>query len=216
MIVIEPDCDSDSLDSSTGSGSPAPGVHEDTRTKDRFLCSTRHILSMINKHSSSIAVILLPGVQYYTGQLFDIQTITDHAHSISNGEIIVAWDLAHAVGNVPLDLHRWSVDFAIWCNYKYVNGGPGCIGGLFVHERHTRVDMEKKDEFVERSSARKDDRLAEEDKNEGDWKDEEQNGANGLELRGQSDEEQKKKNNEAERRSYDGLGYRPRLAGWWG
>ena len=95
-------------------------------------------------------------MQFYTGQYLDIRTITAYAHSTSHGNssadtnnvteksedagIIVGWDLAHAIGNVELCLHDWNVDFAIWCNYKYVNGGPGVIGGLFVHENHGRVD----------------------------------------------------------------------------
>jgi kynureninase len=80
---------------------------------------------------------LLPGIQFYSGQFFDIELITRHCHSLG---IIVGWDLAHAVGNVPLKLHDWNVDFAAWCNYKYMNGGPGVIGGLFVHEQHGKVE----------------------------------------------------------------------------
>ena len=100
--------------------------------------STSHILSTIAKHASSTALILLPGVQYYTGQYLDIERITAHAHSL---DLIIGWDLAHAVGNVPVQLHEWQVDFAAWCNYKYVNSGPGAIGGLFVHSKHGQVDI---------------------------------------------------------------------------
>ncbi|PNS17126.1 Kynureninase [Sphaceloma murrayae] len=96
--------------------------------------STAHILSVIDNHASDTAVLLLPAIQFYTGQFFDIATITAHAQS--NG-IKVGWDLAHAVGNVPVSLHDWNVDFAAWCNYKYMNCGPGSIGGLFIHNRHT-------------------------------------------------------------------------------
>ncbi|KAL1650434.1 Kynureninase (L-kynurenine hydrolase) [Diplodia intermedia] len=78
-----------------------------------------------------------PSIQYYSGQFLDIPTITAYAQA---RDIVVAWDLAHAVGNVPLQLHDWNVDFAAWCNYKYMNGGPGVIGGLFVHSRHTAVN----------------------------------------------------------------------------
>lgn len=99
--------------------------------------STEHILSVISQHQASTALVLLPGVQFYSGQFFDIDIITRHAQSLG---ITVGWDLAHAVGNVPLNLHDWNVDFAAWCNYKYMNGGPGVIGGLFVHERHGRVE----------------------------------------------------------------------------
>ncbi|MCJ1363037.1 Kynureninase (L-kynurenine hydrolase) [Acarospora aff. strigata] len=102
--------------------------------------TTDQILSTIDAHASTLALILLPGIQYYTGQYFDIATITAHAQSKG---IIIGWDLAHAVGNVDVQLHDWNVDFAAWCNYKYLNSGPGAIAGLFVHERHGAVDMEK-------------------------------------------------------------------------
>lgn len=100
------------------------------------IVTTAHILSVIDKHASSTALILLPGVQYYTGQCFDIKTITAHAHSHG---ITIGWDLAHAAGNVELQLHDWNVDFAAWCNYKYINSGPGAIASLFVHEKHGTV-----------------------------------------------------------------------------
>lgn len=99
--------------------------------------STAYIISTIDKYASSTAIILLPGVQYYTGQYLDIERITTHAHSHG---IIIGWDLAHAVGNVDLQLHDWDVDFAAWCNYKYVNSGPGAIAGLFIHSKHGVVD----------------------------------------------------------------------------
>ena len=99
--------------------------------------TTENIMSLIDQHASTTALILLPGVQYFTGQLLDIQTITAHAHSHN---ITIGWDLAHAIGNVELFLHDWEVDFAIWCNYKYLNSGPGSIAGLFVHERQGTLD----------------------------------------------------------------------------
>ena len=99
--------------------------------------STSHVLSVIDKHASTTALILLPGIQYYTGQYLDIKAITAHAHRHG---IFIGWDLAHAVGNVDLRLTEWDVDFAAWCNYKYVNSGPGAIGGLFVNSRHGQVD----------------------------------------------------------------------------
>ncbi|GAM87957.1 hypothetical protein ANO11243_059860 [Dothideomycetidae sp. 11243] len=95
---------------------------------------TAHILSIIDKHASTTAVLHLPAIQYYTGEFFDMQRITAHARAAG---ILVGWDLAHAVGNVPLSLHDWDIDYAIWCNYKYMNCGPGSIGGLFVHSRHS-------------------------------------------------------------------------------
>jgi kynureninase len=99
--------------------------------------SNEHILSVISQHAATTALVLLPGIQFYSGQFFDIELITRHCQALG---ITVGWDLAHAVGNVPLKLHDWNVDFAAWCNYKYMNGGPGVIGGLFVHERHGKVE----------------------------------------------------------------------------
>ncbi|KAI5201145.1 kynureninase [Aureobasidium subglaciale] len=100
------------------------------------ILTTQHILAIIDEHADSTALILLPGIQFYTGQFFDIPTITAHAQSKG---ILVGWDLAHAAGNLPLKLHDWNVDFAAWCSYKYLNCGPGSIGGLFVHEKHCAV-----------------------------------------------------------------------------
>ncbi|KAM0714452.1 hypothetical protein Q7P37_010239 [Cladosporium fusiforme] len=97
------------------------------------LLPTEHILATIDTHASTTAVLLLPGIQFYTGQFFDIPRITAHAQSKG---ILVGWDLAHAVGNVPLQLHDWNVDFAVWCSYKYLNCGPGSIGGCFVRDAH--------------------------------------------------------------------------------
>lgn len=101
--------------------------------------STTRVINIINEYAATTALILLPGVQYYTGQYLDIPAITAHAHSHG---ILIGWDLAHAVGNVDLQLHKWDVDFAVWCNYKYLNSGPGSIAGLFVHEKHGDVDLE--------------------------------------------------------------------------
>lgn len=101
--------------------------------------STSKILNTISQHASSTALILLPGIQYYTGQYFDIPTITAHAHAHS---LPIGWDCAHAAGNVDLQLHAWDVDFAAWCTYKYLNAGPGAIGAIFVNRRHGLVDMD--------------------------------------------------------------------------
>jgi len=79
---------------------------------------------------------MLPGVQYLSGQRLDLATITECARRTG---CAVGFDLAHSVGNVPLQLHDWNVDFAVWCTYKYLNSGPGAIGGCFVHERHARA-----------------------------------------------------------------------------
>ncbi|QEG25008.1 kynureninase [Mariniblastus fucicola] len=97
------------------------------------LLSEDAICDLIEQNRDSLALVLLPGVQYYTGQLLDMKRITAVAHRYN---VSVGFDLAHAVGNVPLALHGWDVDFAVWCNYKYLNSGPGAVGGCFVHERH--------------------------------------------------------------------------------
>ncbi|KAK4125652.1 kynureninase 2, partial [Parathielavia appendiculata] len=99
--------------------------------------STEHILRVIDEHADKTALLVLPGIQYYTGQLFDIPRITALAHAAGIPQ--VGWDLAHAVGNVELSLHDWSVDFAVWCTYKYLNSGPGAIAGMLVYERHHHI-----------------------------------------------------------------------------
>ncbi|EPT06127.1 hypothetical protein FOMPIDRAFT_1021190 [Fomitopsis schrenkii] len=97
-----------------------------------YTLRTSDILDVIAREGSSIALVMFSGVQYYTGQAFAIETITRAAKAQG---CMCGWDLAHAVGNLPLSLHDWDIDFAVWCTYKYLNSGPGAIGGLFVHER---------------------------------------------------------------------------------
>lgn len=92
------------------------------------------IFSAIEKNKDSIALLMIGGVNYYTGQLFNMKSITEAAH-LAGAK--VGFDLAHAAGNVKLQLHDWGVDFAAWCSYKYLNSGPGSVGGIFVHERHS-------------------------------------------------------------------------------
>jgi kynureninase len=103
---------------------PRPG--EDTlRTED--------VVDYLGADGGQVALVLLGGVNYLTGELMDIPAITEAGRAAG---AIVGWDLAHAAGNVPLQLHEWGVDFAAWCSYKYLNSGPGALAGAFVHERH--------------------------------------------------------------------------------
>ncbi len=96
------------------------------------------IADALRKHGQRIALVLLPGVQYLSGQSFDLRTITDLAHVHG---CRVGFDLAHAAGNIDVRLHDSDADFAVWCSYKYLNSGPGSIAGCFVHERHARADL---------------------------------------------------------------------------
>ncbi len=91
------------------------------------------ILYAIARAGDSLAVVIMGGVNYYTGQYFDLKKITEAAHAVG---AYAGFDLAHAVGNIPLHLHDWHVDFACWCSYKYLNSGPGGVGGIYVHEKY--------------------------------------------------------------------------------
>ncbi|TAE55237.1 MAG: kynureninase [Bacteroidetes bacterium] len=104
--------------------SPRSGEHT-LRTED--------IEQVLEAQGAEIALVLLGGVNYYTGQAFEMGRIAAAAHSQG---CMVGYDLAHAVGNIPLYLHEWGADFAAWCSYKYLNGGPGAVGGVFIHEKH--------------------------------------------------------------------------------
>ena len=102
------------------------------RTGEHHL-RTEDILSVIEENKDSVALVMFSGVQYYTGQAFDMEMITAKAHQVG---ALAGFDLAHAAGNLVLKLHDWDVDFAVWCSYKYMNSGPGGVSGAFVHERH--------------------------------------------------------------------------------
>lgn len=114
-------------------GYPAESLIKLTPREGETLLRTEDIEALIAEQGDEIALILLGGVNYYTGQVFEIERITNAAHSKN---IPIGWDLAHATGNIPLQLHDWNVDFAAWCSYKYLNAGPGAVGGCFIHERH--------------------------------------------------------------------------------
>lgn len=96
------------------------------------------IEQLLLEHGARIAVLMLPGVQYRTGQAFNLKAITDLGHSHG---CMVGFDLAHAIGNLPLELHDSGADFAVWCSYKYLNAGPGAVGGAFVHARHAEAGL---------------------------------------------------------------------------
>ena len=95
--------------------------------------TTDEILDYINRNKDNLAMIFMGGVNYFTGQVFDMKTVTEAGHSAG---CIVGFDLAHGAGNIILELHDWNVDFAAWCSYKYLNGGPGSLSGVFIHENH--------------------------------------------------------------------------------
>jgi len=93
------------------------------------------ILDAIDKYQDELALVLFGGINYYTGQVFDIRAITEAVHAVG---AVAGFDLAHAAGNISLQLHNWDVDFSCWCNYKYLNSGPGAMGGVFIHEKFHR------------------------------------------------------------------------------
>lgn len=103
---------------------PAPGSHEIT---------DEQIVAAIREHGESLALVMFSGVHYFSGQFFNLELVAREGRAVGAS---VGFDLAHAVGNVELKLHEWGPDFAVWCSYKYLNSGPGAVGGAFVHERH--------------------------------------------------------------------------------
>ena len=109
------------------------------RKKESFI-RTKDIEEIINNDGEDIALKILGGVNYYTGQVFDMKEITKLGH---NKGIKVGFDLAHAVGNISLSLNEWNVDFAVWCSYKYLNSGPGSVGGVFINERYHKSNLNR-------------------------------------------------------------------------
>ena len=108
-------------------------IYPDTKDPNVYIIDNQAIINAIEEYKDELCMVWLGCTQHYTGQLFDIKTICDTAHKYG---IYVGLDLAHGIGNVPLYLHDWNVDFAAFCGYKYLNGGGGAIGGIFVHQRH--------------------------------------------------------------------------------
>lgn len=98
------------------------------------------LLEIIERHANELALVLIGGVQYYTGQVFDMPAIAAAAHKAGAK---VGFDLAHAAGNIQLQLHNWNADFACWCSYKYLNSGPGAVAGAFVHQRHHKAGLQR-------------------------------------------------------------------------
>jgi kynureninase len=114
---------------------PAASLLEISPREGETYVRDEDLYALIDREGESIALILLGGVNYATGQVFDIAEIAKAGHRRG---CVVGCDLAHAIGNIPLRLHDWAPDFAVWCSYKYLNGGPGCVAGCFVHERHAK------------------------------------------------------------------------------
>lgn len=105
------------------------------------ILSDEDIQECLRNHGPTTALVWFSGVNYFTGQYFNLQNLTQTAQSYG---CKVGLDLAHAIGNVPLNLHEWGVDFAVWCHYKYFNSGPGSVGGAFVHDKHVNQNMEQR------------------------------------------------------------------------
>lgn len=112
---------------------PSTAIIEVAPREGEYTLRTKDITNAIAENGNDIALVLFGGVNYFTGQWFDMEAITKAGHEAG---AVVGFDLAHAAGNVPLKLHDWGIDFACWCSYKYQNSGPGGISGIFVHEKH--------------------------------------------------------------------------------
>ena len=114
---------------------PDDAIIEVAPREGEWLIREEDILQAIETHAGELALVFFGGVNFFTGQLFDMPRLTAAAHAAG---AVAGFDLAHAAGNVPLSLHEWDVDFAAWCSYKYLNSSPGNVGGIFVHEKHGR------------------------------------------------------------------------------
>ncbi len=112
---------------------PEDAIIEVHPHEGEYLIREEDIIQTIRQHADSLALVFWGGVNYYSGQLFDMQAITKAAHAAG---AYAGFDLAHAAGNVRLNLHEWNTDFATWCSYKYLNSGPGGVSGIYIHEKH--------------------------------------------------------------------------------
>lgn len=117
---------------------PADTIIEIAPRPETGLIELADIQNAIAEHAGSLALIWMSGLNYYTGQVYDMAAIAQTARQHG---ILIGFDLAHAIGNIPLNLHDWGVDFSTWCSYKYLNGGPGAVSGVFVHERHHNEEL---------------------------------------------------------------------------
>jgi kynureninase len=120
---------------------PGDAIIEIAPRDGEKLIRDEDILEAIEKNKDSLALVLFGGINYYSGQVFDMRSITATAHKAG---AVAGFDLAHAAGNILLQLHDWDVDFAVWCSYKYLNGGPGAVGGTYIHERYTQDEKQKR------------------------------------------------------------------------
>lgn len=111
---------------------PAEAIIEIKPKEGKKTLVTTDIIDTINQHGSSIAMVMMGGMNYYTGQFFELKKVAKATHQIG---AICGFDLAHVVGNIPLQLHEWNIDFAVWCSYKYLNAGPGAVGGIYIHQK---------------------------------------------------------------------------------
>ena len=114
---------------------PSDAIIEISPREKEHSIQLEDILNAIERHKEDACLVFIGGVNYYSGQVFDMYAITEAAHK---ADMIAGFDLAHAAGNIPLQLHDWQVDFAAWCSYKYLNSGPGGVSGVFIHEKHSK------------------------------------------------------------------------------
>lgn len=118
---------------------PETALIEVTSREGEYFVRNEDVIATIKEHEYELSLVMLGGVNYLTGQVFDMKSITAATHEAG---AFCGFDLAHAVGNIPLQLHEWQVDFACWCSYKYLNSGPGAVGGAFIHNRyHQNKDL---------------------------------------------------------------------------